>query len=285
MKKPLLTIGIILILAGNIYAAPPTRAYTYVSNTLIDPSQNNANENALYSYLQVGVDTYSAGSITGAAISASASIPYVSLSLTNSIVNADISSVAAIADTKLAQITTASKVSGAALTSLNSVPTGAGALPSKNGGTGSDLSAATVGADPYFSATGIISALAAGTSGQVKVSQGASAPIWANALSSVSDYGTSASASTARQATAIKVAYGHDISVSGGGSTALSNLPFTSSSSYTIICSANTSFGTPPANTDASAGNIVCATSSGSAATIYNTDDQTKTVAWMAIGI
>ena len=39
------------------------------------------------------------------------------------ITNANISGSAAIADTKLAQITTASKVSGAALTSLGRIPT------------------------------------------------------------------------------------------------------------------------------------------------------------------
>lgn len=101
MKKILLSICFMLILTGNIYAAAPTRAYTYVSNTTIDPNQNNTNENALYSYLQVGVDTYAAGSITGAAISPSASIPYISLSLSNSIVNADISASAAISANKI----------------------------------------------------------------------------------------------------------------------------------------------------------------------------------------
>ena len=50
----------------------------------------------------------------------------------SSIVNADISVSAAIADTKLAQITTASKVSGAAITSLASTPSGAGTLPIAN---------------------------------------------------------------------------------------------------------------------------------------------------------
>jgi len=48
------------------------------------------------------------------------------------IVNADIKSDAAIVDTKLAQITTASKVSGAALTGLASIPAGAGAIPAAN---------------------------------------------------------------------------------------------------------------------------------------------------------
>lgn len=53
-----------------------------------------------------------------------------------SIDNANIKSAAGIVDTKLAQITTAGKVSGAAITSLSSVPAGAGALPTANGGTG-----------------------------------------------------------------------------------------------------------------------------------------------------
>ena len=48
------------------------------------------------------------------------------------IVNADIDAAAAIADSKLAQITTASKVSGAAITALASVPSGAGDLPIAN---------------------------------------------------------------------------------------------------------------------------------------------------------
>ena len=48
------------------------------------------------------------------------------------ITNAKVSASAAIADTKLAQITTAAKVSGAALTLLTSVPSGAGVLPDAN---------------------------------------------------------------------------------------------------------------------------------------------------------
>lgn len=57
------------------------------------------------------------------------------------IVNADINSAAGIVDTKLAQITTAGKVSGAALTSLASIPPGAGIIPSANLPGGSDLTA------------------------------------------------------------------------------------------------------------------------------------------------
>ena len=59
--------------------------------------------------------------------------------------NDNIKSTAGIVDTKLAQINTASKVSGAALTSLGSVPTGGGELPSLNAGvpTGSITAYAT----------------------------------------------------------------------------------------------------------------------------------------------
>ncbi len=46
----------------------------------------------------------------------------------------NISASANISDTKLAQIVTAGKVSGAALTSLSSIPSGAGVLPAANGG-------------------------------------------------------------------------------------------------------------------------------------------------------
>lgn len=153
---------------------------------------------------------------------------------------------------------------------------------SVNNATGLNISGQTAGDILYFDGASWVRLAKSSTSGNVL--QTGTTPSWVNTLSSVSDYGTSSSSSTARQGTALKVAFGHDVSVSGGGSTGLSNLPFTSSSSYTIICSANSSFGTPPAGTDQNAGNIVCATSSGSAATIYNTDDQTKTVAWFAIG-
>lgn len=157
MKKILFLI--LILLSTNAQASAPTRAFSYSPNTTIDPSQNNTNENALYSYLQVGVDTYAAGSITGTAISSAASIPYISLSLASSIVNADISASAAIVDTKLATISTAGKVSGAALTSLSSTPSGAGAMPVVNLGSGTATAANTLlgggswGYNPYVKCT------------------------------------------------------------------------------------------------------------------------------------
>ena len=56
----------------------------------------------------------------------------VDLATVTVIVNADIDAAAAIVDTKLAQITTASKVSGYAVTALASVPSAAGAIPPVN---------------------------------------------------------------------------------------------------------------------------------------------------------
>lgn len=58
------------------------------------------------------------------------------------ITNAKVAASAAIADTKLATISTAGKVSGAALTSLSSTPSGAGPLPIANGGTGQSTATA-----------------------------------------------------------------------------------------------------------------------------------------------
>jgi hypothetical protein len=61
--------------------------------------------------------------------------------------NTNISGTAAIADSKLAQISTAGKVSGAALTSLSSIPAAAGDVPAANLNlSGSEVFALTDGA-------------------------------------------------------------------------------------------------------------------------------------------
>lgn len=124
--------------------------YTFTVGAVIVASQHNSNFSTIYSDYN--------GNITDDNIAANA----------------------AISDSKLAQITTAGKVSGASLILLGSTPSGAGILPSKNGGTGGDMSAAAQGAVPYFSNTGIQSALSAGTSGYYLQSQGAAQnPQWA----------------------------------------------------------------------------------------------------------
>lgn len=50
------------------------------------------------------------------------------------------------------------------------------------GGTGANWSAVTIGRIPYFSGTGSLSTLAAGTSGKVLQANGAAAPTWVNAV-------------------------------------------------------------------------------------------------------
>ena len=87
-------------------------AYSKLSlaNTILN-ADINASAAIAYSKLSL------AGAILNADINASAAIAYSKLALTGSIVNADIGAAAAIADTKLATISTAGKVSGAAITS------------------------------------------------------------------------------------------------------------------------------------------------------------------------
>lgn len=193
------------------------------------------------------------------------------------ITTVNLSASAAIVDTQLAQITTAGKVSGAALITLGSIPSGSGTIPAKNGGTGGDMSAATVGAAPYFASTGVMSALGAGTSGTVYISGGAGAPTFANARSSILDYGTSASTSTARQSTAVKEAFGN-ISIGANSSQAITNLLFTSSSSYVVVVSYT---GTATNITN----DCVVNYDSGAQFTLKNNDGSTRVLSWYAIGI
>ena len=61
--------------------AAPSRLFTYTANTTISSSQVTANEDALFNYLQAGVDTYSPLSILNADISASAGIDDAKLDL------------------------------------------------------------------------------------------------------------------------------------------------------------------------------------------------------------
>lgn len=68
--------------------------------------------------------------IVNADVDSAAAIAYSKLALNNSITNADLAG--SIADSKLNQITTASKVHGSSLTGLASIPAGAGVIPSAN---------------------------------------------------------------------------------------------------------------------------------------------------------
>lgn len=121
-----------------------SKPYTFSAGATIIASEHNSDFDTLY-------NDYN-GNITNANISNSAAIGYSKLALTGSILNADINASAAIAysklnitgavlnadlagsitDSKLDTISTAGKVSGAALTSLSSIPSGAGVIPVAN---------------------------------------------------------------------------------------------------------------------------------------------------------
>ena len=81
-----------------------------LSNTIVNADISSA---AAIAYSKLSL----AGTIVNNDIGSGAAIAYSKLALTGSVINADIGAAAAIADTKLATISTAGKVSGAAITS------------------------------------------------------------------------------------------------------------------------------------------------------------------------
>jgi hypothetical protein len=127
--KRMIFIMLVLFIPQITNAAPPSRVYTYTSGDTINPGEVSSNEDVIFNYLTRGVDTYVDSSITTSDI------------LDGTITNADISGTAGITygklagsipDSKLDTISTAGKVSGAALTSLTSIPSAAGAIPAIN---------------------------------------------------------------------------------------------------------------------------------------------------------
>lgn len=92
-------------------------------------------------------------------------------------------------------------------------------------------------------------------------------------IGSVYDYGASASAYTTQSSS--KMAHG-DTALSSGTLT-ITNLPFTSSSSYTIVVSLDTSPGTQSQA-------ITVARNSGSSATVTDSQGTNKIVHWIALG-
>ncbi len=96
--------------------------FTFSAGAVIIASQHNSDFSTIY-------NDYN-GNIDNTNIVASAGISYSKLTLTGAVLNTDLAG--SIADSKLSQITTASKVSGAAITLLSSLPAGAGVIPSAN---------------------------------------------------------------------------------------------------------------------------------------------------------
>lgn len=96
----------------------------FSAGAVIVASQHNSNFSVISSDYN--------GNIDNTNLAANAAIAFSKVNTTGQIVNADINASAAITDSKLAQITTASKVSGTAITGLASIPSGAGIIPTAN---------------------------------------------------------------------------------------------------------------------------------------------------------
>jgi hypothetical protein len=97
-------------------------------------------------------NTYTDGAVTSAAEANSNETTLYNL-VNGSLDKDNLSASANIANTQLAQITTASKVSGAAITSLSSIPSGAGVIPVANLGSGSPTAATVLLGDGSWSST------------------------------------------------------------------------------------------------------------------------------------
>lgn len=91
---------------------------------------------------------------------------------------------------------------------------------------------------------------------------------------SIKDYGSSASSSSAKAQSALKIAYGYLAQMSSSASQAVTNLPFTSSTSYSVFT------GTLEQNQM----RIQVTRDSGAQFTLTNRDGGTVTPMWFAIG-
>ena len=137
------------------------------------------------------------GTILNADVNSSAAIDYSKLNLGTSIVNADISASAGIVDTKLATISTTSKVSNSATTATDANTASAIVARNASGNftagtitaaltgnastatTATNIAGGTGGSIPYQSAANTTALLANGTVGQVLTSAGSTlAPTW-----------------------------------------------------------------------------------------------------------
>jgi len=74
---------ILMLIPTVCFAAAPSRVNTYTPNNVISSSDVTENENAIFNYLQAGVDSFADSSIYNADIAASANIQSDKLNLTS----------------------------------------------------------------------------------------------------------------------------------------------------------------------------------------------------------
>ena len=175
LRKHLLALLLIPFLLG----AAPSRTKTYTAGTIIQNADVTENEDNIFSYLQAGIDTLRAnsvltgnitdGTIVNADISSSAAVAYSKLNLTSSIVTGDITDGTILN----ADIGVSAAISYSKLNLTNSIV-----------GTDIALGSDAQGDVMYYNGTDW-ARLSAGTSGYFLKTQGAGAnPIWALSLES-----------------------------------------------------------------------------------------------------
>ena len=175
MRKP--DLKLLFLAVPLLLGAAPSRTQTYTAGQVINPDHVTENEENVYSYLQAGVDVIRANAVVTGHIS------------DGTIVNADISSSAAIGFSKLASCSSAQLILG----NGSGVPTcttlGADATIDSSGnltiannsidGTDIALGSDAQGDVMYYNGTDWVR-LGAGTSGQLFQTAGAGAnPAWA----------------------------------------------------------------------------------------------------------
>lgn len=106
----------ILLITTNAYASPPTRQNTYTTGSTISATNVTANEDAIYNYLQGGVDTIADNSIVNADVSSAANIQSDKVNLTS--VAQNISNTGTLTNTGNVTITGTVTVSGVTYATL-----------------------------------------------------------------------------------------------------------------------------------------------------------------------
>lgn len=94
-------------------------------------------------------------------------------------------------------------------------------------------------------------------------------------LNSIEDYGTSTTTGTSKNQSDLKICYGR-VTVAGSSGQAISNLPFSSSTSYSVFVTYET--------TSISAEPGVAFRNSGSQFTVYNGSVSSQNIFWVAVG-
>lgn len=199
----------------------------------------------------------------------------IDLASITGILNADCDASMALANSKLANIVDGGKVSGSSMFNLASIPSGAGQIPNEF-----LQSIASIPNSALMPIT--LASMVSGSSlfALNQISTLASYVPLANlgnvAFSAIEDYGTSASSSTSKLQSELKVCFG-SLSVAADTTSTISNLPFTSSSTYSVIATIKGNDTT--LNSSAHATNT-----SGAACTVTNPWTDSRVIAWIAIG-